>query len=159
MKLYFLRHGLAGDRGEWQGDDAKRPLTTEGKDKMKRAAVMIRKLGIKPDLIITSPLVRALQTAEVVAKELDLKDALLTDARLSPGFDVLKLIDVIRAHPKANAIIFVGHEPDFSATVGKLIGGGTIEFKKGALALVELPDPAKLKGTLAWLLPPRILAL
>lgn len=158
MKLYFLRHGLAEDRAEWQGADFERPLTEEGKEKMKREAATIANLGLEIDLIVTSPLARAYQTAEIVAKKLDLLDKLITDGRLSPGFRHGALGRLIRAYPKAATLMLVGHEPDFSATISYLIGGGRIDCKKGSLACVDIPDPSRLRGDLMWLLPPKVLA-
>lgn len=156
MKLFFLRHGIASDQSEWKGDDAQRPLTGEGIEKMKRSASSLQELKLSVEVIITSPLTRARQTAEIVAKKLDCK--LIEDTRLSPGFNIDKLSGMLLDHPKAETIMFVGHEPDFSATVAELIGGGLIEFKKGGLAMVELPNPRKCRGELIWLIPPKILA-
>ncbi len=74
MKLYFLRHGLAGERSEWKGNDFDRPLTEDGKTKMAVEAATIAKLNLGLDAILTSPLVRAYQTAEIVAQKLKLMD-------------------------------------------------------------------------------------
>ncbi len=158
MKLYFLRHGLAAEREEWSGDDAARPLTDEGKARMARAAAVFAKLELGLDAIITSPLVRAVQTAEIVARELKMQNQLVTDERLAPGFDADALAKILPAYPKAAALMFVGHEPDFSETISYLIGGGRVVCKKGGLALVEL-NATNLKGELVWLVPPKALAL
>ena len=158
MKLYFLRHGLAAEREEWSGDDAARPLTDEGKARMARAAVVFAKLELGLDAIITSPLVRAVQTAEIVARELKMQNQLVTDERLAPGFDADALAKILPAHPKATALMLVGHEPDFSEMISYLIGGGRVVCKKGGLALVEL-NATNLKGELVWLVPPKALAL
>jgi len=157
MKLYFLRHGLAGQRSEWTGDDFERPLTDEGQARMAREAVTIAKLGLNLDLILTSPLVRAYQTAQSVAQHLSLLDKLITDERLAPGFSTEQLAPLLREHSNATALMLVGHEPDFSKVIGDLIGGGRVECKKGSLACVEVPDPVRLAGELLWLLPPKIL--
>ena len=158
MKLYFLRHGLAAEREEWSGDDAARPLTDEGKARMARAAAVFAKLELGLDAIITSPLVRAVQTAEIVARELKMQNRLVTDERLAPGFDADALAKILPAYPKAAALMLVGHEPDFSETISYLIGGGRVVCKKGGLALVEL-NATNLKGELVWLVPPKALAL
>lgn len=157
MKVYFLRHGLAAERGEWERNDADRPLTDEGIDKMNRIAATLAALDLGLGAIVTSPLVRAKQTAEIVARTLDAR--LIEDARLAPGFSAELLRAVLLDHPGAKAIMVVGHEPDFSATISALIGGGSIICKKGGLALVELQDAGSRKGELLWLVPPRILAL
>lgn len=158
MKLYFLRHGLAGDPDQWQGDDALRPLTEEGKERMAREAAALSRLSLEIDKIVTSPLVRAYQTAEIFAQGCNMMDRLVKDERIAPGFDSKQLDKVLADYAGANALMFVGHEPDFSELIGELIGGGRVVCKKGGLALVDLPHPDKLKGKLVWLIPPSVLA-
>jgi phosphohistidine phosphatase len=159
MELYFLRHGLASEREEWTGDDLQRPLTEEGKERMRREATTMAKLGLDLDQIIASPLVRAYQTAEIVARQLHLLDKLIKDERLAPGFGIDQLAQVLRAYSTATALMLVGHEPDFSETIRRLIGGGRVECKKGSLARVDVSDPLSPQGNLVWLLPPKVLAL
>lgn len=156
-KLYFLRHGQAGNRDEWQGDDSARPLTTEGKRRMKAEAAAIRKLDLGLDMILSSPLVRARATAEIVAEAVGPSARLLIEPRLAPGFGPRPLKALLTAHRGAAALMLVGHEPDFSQTISHLIGGGRLDVKKGALALVELEDRIALAGRLVWLVPPRAL--
>lgn len=156
MDLFFLRHGLAGDPSEWQGDDAKRPLTDEGKEKMKRTAATLAALDLGLDVIITSPLVRAQQTADIVARKLNCP--LTEDKRLAPGFNVEQLHKILLDHPDATKVMLVGHEPDFSATISALIGGGRIVCKKGGLALVTISNAHSKHGELVWLVPPKVLA-
>jgi len=159
LKLYFLRHGQAGNRQDWQGDDSKRPLTVEGKKRMQREAAAIGKLELPLDLVISSPLVRALQTAEIVAKARGSAARLVTDVRLTPGFGPKHLAAILAEHRGARGLMLVGHEPDFSETISQVTGGGRLTMKKGALAYVEVEDPASLKGTLGWLIPPKALEL
>jgi len=159
VNLYFLRHGLAGDRDDWTGDDFSRPLTEEGHERMAREAATLARLDIKLDWIITSPLVRAYQTAASVAKQMNLLDKLIKDERLAPGFGPDKLAPLLLDYFSAAALMLVGHEPDFSQTIGYLIGGGRVECKKGSVARVDLIAPASLKGDLAWLIPPKVLAM
>ena len=156
MKVFFLRHGLAGERSEWKGNDAARPLTNEGIEKIKGIAATLAALNLGLNAIVTSPLVRARQTAEIVAQKLEVK--LIEDARLAPGFNAEQLRAILLDHPGASAVMVVGHEPDFSDTISALIGGGRIVCKKGGLALVELPDAQSRKGELVWLVPPKVLA-
>ncbi len=158
MDVYFLRHGLAVDRDEWRGPDGARPLTDEGREKTRRAARTLDRLGVRPQAIVTSPLVRARQTAEIVAKRLGLEKALGEDPRLGPGFAAAALPAVLEPFAAAAAVLLVGHEPDFSVAIGETIGGADLVMKKGGLALVAVPDPAKPRGTLQWLLPPRVLS-
>ena len=157
MKLYFLRHGEAGRRQEWRGNDSERPLTAAGKKRMKREAAGIRKLKLPLDLIISSPLVRALQTAEIVAKAHGATTRLITDGRLKPGFGSRHLAALVAEHRDAGGVMLVGHEPDFSETISRVTGGGRLTMKKGALAYVEVEGHASIKGTLGWLIPPKAL--
>jgi len=157
MRLYFLRHGRA-DRSAWSGPDDLRPLTPDGMERMERSAVRIGKLDLGLDVILTSPLTRALQTAEIVAAELDLVDRLVVDERLGPGFHPRHVADFLEEYPEADTMMFVGHEPSFSETISYLIGGGEVVCKKGSLIRVDLTDAGHLSGELIWLLPPKVLA-
>ena len=125
---------------------------------MEREAKNIADLDLGLEIIVTSPLVRAKQTAEIVAKQLKLRDRLVEDADVGLDFDLYRLENVLGKHPSANAIMLVGHDPSMSRTIGQLIGGGKVEMKKGSLACVDVPGRSALKGELAWLLPPKVLA-
>lgn len=157
MKLYFLRHGIAEDVDTWKGDDSDRPLTREGCQKMEREAKAFAQLDVAPDAIITSPLVRAKQTAEIAAAAL--KQRAIEDPRLSPGFDTNRLEQILNDHNDADAVMLVGHEPDMSETIGRVIGGARarIDLKKGGLAYVEVERESGLSGELVWLLAPKVL--
>jgi phosphohistidine phosphatase len=157
MRVYFLRHGKAENRSEWRGDDDDRPLTPRGEEEMRREAEALRAMDLALDVIITSPLVRARRTAELVADELGMRDRLVDDDRLAHGFDVGRLEQVLAAHGPAASVMVVGHEPDFSAVVAELIGGGDIVLKKGGLARVDVTVPVAGGGQLAWLLTPPLL--
>jgi len=160
MILYFLRHGQAGDRAEWKEDDTLRPLTKRGEESIVREAETIVQLDLRLEVIITSPLTRARQTAELVAKPLLLGDKLVEDARLAPGFGTKQLGEILGDYPKAGAVLLVGHEPDFSNTISALTGGSRLGLKKGGLVRVDLlPDQDPLAGELVWLIPPKVLIL
>jgi phosphohistidine phosphatase len=159
MKLYFLRHGEAGDPAQWEGNDAERPLTDDGRRRMALEARTMRRLELGVDRVITSPLLRARQTAEIVAVELKRKDRLVTDSRLGLDFEPERLAEILRDNQDVHDLMLVGHEPSMSATIGRLIGGGRIELKKGGLVRTDVPDPAQLSGEMEWLLPPRALLL
>ena len=154
MKLYFLRHGIAIESEKWKGSEFDRPLTDDGCERMEREAKTMAKLDIAPDILLTSPLARARQTAQIAAAALK-RDA-KNDERLKPGFDAAKALEIVREHRDADAIMVVGHEPDMSATIGALVGGAQVEVKKGGLALVEI-DPSSNSGELLWLIPPKVL--
>jgi len=157
MKCYFLRHGPAGDPSQWKGRDFDRPLTGDGRERMECEAKTIEELGLDLDRIVSSPLVRARQTAEIVADRLGLRDKLIEDERLAGGFNSERLSEILRAHAGADALMLVGHEPNMSATIGRLTGAN-LEFKKGALACVEIGDISLSRGTLLALVPPKVLA-
>ncbi len=150
MKLYFLRHGIAYERENWEGDnDELRPLTEEGIAAMKREAKLIERLDLKLDAIITSPLVRARDTAKIVAKRLDI--ALAESDLLKPGFDLLMLETLASDYPQYSSLMVVGHEPDFSGVISGVIGGGSIVLKKGGLASVDITSQHPIRGELVWL--------
>jgi len=154
--VHFLRHGLAEERETWSGDDSQRPLTEKGKKKLVMLAGVLRDLNLNLDLILTSPYLRASQTAEIVARELGIPDILLEDRRLEPGFSEQELAAILNDHANAKSIMLVGHEPDFSETVSALIGGGRLIFKKAGLACVEMISLSPPQGDLVWLVPPRL---
>jgi phosphohistidine phosphatase len=158
MRCYFLRHGLALDREDWQDDDAKRPLTPEGVEKMEREAKTIAALKLDLDVIVTSPFVRAQQTAEIVAKALKMRDRLIEKPILGLDFDLEHLAKLLEGHAGAKAIMFVGHDPSMSTTIGQLIGSASVEMRKGSLACVDMLAGDSPKGQLIFLLPPKVLA-
>ncbi len=157
MELYLVRHGVAANRSEWQGNDIDRPLTQEGREEMQRVAAGIAKMGLALDAILTSPYPRASETAEIIAKKLGMTDKLAQDDRLEYGFGRKKLRKILSDHGDAQALMLVGHEPDFSQLIGKLTGGRVV-IDKGGMAHITLPDADTLKGELCSLLPPRVLA-
>ncbi len=158
MELYFLRHGDAGARESWSGEDRDRPLSDEGRERMRHEAQALAGLKLGISLIISSPYLRAWQTAEIIAAAIGLTDSLIRDKRLEPGFDSRALRAILADHAEVGALMLVGHDPDFTETIGACIGGGRVECKKGGLAKVDLKDPLRPRGTLQWLLPPRLLA-
>jgi phosphohistidine phosphatase len=157
MLCYFLRHGAAEDAQTWQGTDFERPLTGAGKKRIAREAKAMAELQLRLDIVVTSPLIRARQTAEIVVKELDLRNALVEDERIGPGFSPERLARVLDEHRDIDGIMVVGHEPSMSHTIGTLIGGAEIDFKKGGLACIEIAESLPLRGTLTFLATPRLL--
>ena len=150
MRLYFLRHGEA-DWPDWQQSDDKRPLTDRGRKEMAKIANFLEKLDLELDQIVTSPLPRAKQTAEVVANRFKLK--LSSDPMLRPGFGAADLGQLLRKFPGENVMI-VGHEPDFTMVISNLTGA-SLKLSKAGIALVELEENKK-RGRLLWLFPPKI---
>lgn len=157
MKCYFLRHGLAEDPEQWDGKDFDRPLTSAGKERMAREAKTIAEIVSGFDSIVTSPLLRAKQTAAIVAKALKME--YVEDARLGLGFNARALAEVLAERADAESVLVVGHEPSMSMTISQVVGGARIDLKKGALACVDFADVSSLSGELVWLVPPKVLAL
>jgi phosphohistidine phosphatase len=170
MHIYLLRHGIAAGVGEGGVTrDAERPLTNEGRAKMKLAAKGMRALGLKFDYVFTSPYVRTVQTARIVAEEFGLGDELVEVASLAAGrvfshrsgHGADALLEV-GAYDFESALL-VGHMPDVSELASVLLSGGRglgIEFKKGALGCVEVSAlPPRAPGTLRWLLTSKQLQL
>jgi len=155
MELYFLRHGIAADAGPAGMGDAGRPLTKEGIAKMQAGARGMRRLDLRLDALLSSPLVRARETAAIVARELGLELQLADE--LAPGCEIGQLFALLGEHRAAERVMLVGHEPDFSILIGALTGGGQVLMKKGGLGRVDIERLEQGAGTLTWLLPPRIL--
>lgn len=158
MELYFLRHGDAVSGEAWKGKDAQRPLSAQGAALMEREAVAIARLCPRVDVMLCSPLVRARQTAEIVARKLGRPELPEAEERLSPGFGVDELAAILRERHGAGALMLIGHEPDFSRVISACIGGGRVEVKKGSLLRVDLEKASSLSGVLAWNLPVSVLA-
>jgi phosphohistidine phosphatase len=149
MNLYFLRHGQA-DWPKWEGPDDDRPLTQAGRDEMEQVAQLLVRLKVAPDFILTSPLPRAVQTAEIAAKHLKIKWR--EEKLLEPGFGMSRLARLQKEHPDQD-LMLVGHEDDFSLTIGALTGG-RVKVAKAGFVLVELDAPDR--GRLRWLFPPKV---
>lgn len=150
MILYFLRHGAAGppDAGDAQ------ELTDAGRAALEAAAPLWRRLNLRPDAIVSSPLIRARQSAELLAQAIDGPPPEV-EAALSSGSDWSAMARVLAAHPDARRLCFVGHEPDLSSAVALLTGAASVRMRKGGLACVEfygVPEPGG--GELAWLIDP-----
>jgi phosphohistidine phosphatase len=148
VKLYFLRHGKA-DWPNWDRPDDERPLTEEGKKEVAAVAKLLSRLEIAP-AILTSPLPRASQTADIAAKHLKAK--VHVEPLLRPGFDAARLGKILKNF-SGKSLMVVGHEPDFTRTIFQLTGGNT-KLSKAGVALVEL-ETETTKGVLRWLVPPK----
>lgn len=150
MLTYFLRHGEA-DWPDWKKSDDERPLTEKGRKEMHEVGAFLTNLSVKPDVVLTSPLPRASQTAEIAARYLDSK--CVEDELLAPRFGRSELKKLLKKHC-CESVMLVGHEPDFSKTVGNLTGA-RIKLSKAGIALVEIGADLSC-GRLLWLFPPKI---
>lgn len=158
--LYLVRHAIAAERGPNYPDDRERPLTTEGIARFKRAVDGLKEFEVKLEVVLTSPLVRAAHTAELLAAGIGGKPRLEKLDALAPGGRMTQVLDAIAKYSKrSHHIAVVGHEPDLGELAVRLLRArGTIEFKKGAVCCIELDGAMPTgPGTLKWLLPPRAL--
>jgi phosphohistidine phosphatase len=156
--VYLIRHGIAGERGPLYPDDSKRPLTSDGKARMKEIAAGLVALGVDVDAVFTSPFVRTRQTADLVAaawskppRVVDL-DALAVDGRPADVIAAVASADVRQA-------ALVGHMPGIGQLAADLLGTSRpLEFKKGAVALLGFTGvPGRGRGSLLWFATPRML--
>ena len=158
-EIYIIRHGIAAERGEAYPDDSKRPLIAKGIARLKREAKALDELGIAFDQIITSPLVRAKQTADVFAATMKSKPPVATTDALAPAGTPAAVTQELGRHAKKARIALVGHEPDLGELAAKLLGArGHVEFRKGAVCAIDVDGATPGgPGTLRFLLPPRML--
>jgi len=154
MEIYLLRHGIAEERSA-TGRDADRRLTDEGRSKLRRVLERAHQAGVSPSLILSSPLRRALETAEIAAHELGYEGKIVRIPALVPEASPQEVWNALREHRSESAVLLAGHEPLFSSTVAYLLGSTRemVHFRKGALVRIDVqatgPTPA---GVLEWLL-------
>jgi phosphohistidine phosphatase len=155
MNLYFMRHGIAASKDD-PAADHDRPLTDKGAKRVRKAAKGVRRLGLSFDALLSSSLVRARQTAEIVAGLLHHEAAIEEISSLAPD---------LRRYQDRSSLLLFGHEPSLSSAVGQLIGakggrGVNLDFKKSGLCLIEIEAPLRPNsGTLCWLLTAKQLRL
>ena len=156
-RLYFVRHGLA-DRDAYDGDDdRRRPLTDQGREQLRRQAEVMAGLGLGVDLILSSPLLRAEQTAAILAEALEPAGGLVLDPRLGLSFAVGSLGRMLQEHADARRLLLVGHEPSFSEVIGEITGGSELTCRKASLIRVDLRSERPPGGSLEWSIPARVL--
>src|SRR5262245_6853560 len=159
-ELYLIRHAVAEERGDAWPDDAKRPLSEDGASRMRKAARGIDRLGVTLDVVVSSPLVRAKQTAEIVAGAMNPRPPIVTAESLAPDGTFQEIIaDLEKQQSKRTRIAIVGHEPGIGEFAARLIGSRhSIEFKKGAVCRIDVDAlPPSGPGDLRWLMTTKIL--
>ena len=158
-ELYLIRHGIAEERGEAWPDDSKRPLTEDGMSRLRKSARSLARLGVTFDVVLTSPLVRTQQTAEIIASAFSPKPPIVNVDSLAPDGSPTTFIAELEKHAKRTSIAIVGHEPGIGELASKLIGmRAEMEFKKGAIARIDVEVlPPKGPGILRWFVPPKFL--
>jgi phosphohistidine phosphatase len=159
LELYLIRHGVAAERSEEYPDDSKRPLTTDGIARLRREAKALGELDISFDLILSSPLVRARQTADIFAETLKGAPSVTTTDALTPAGNPAAVVQELSKHMRKERIALVGHEPNMGELAAYLIGSKVpLPFKKGAIARIDFSIfPPKGKGQLVWFVTPRML--
>lgn len=159
LELYLIRHGVAAERGEEFPDDSKRPLTSDGIDRLRKEASALNYLGVNFEQILCSPLVRTRQTADIFAEMLKSKPPVVTTDALTPAGSPAAVIQELGKYMRKASIALVGHEPNMGELAAHLIGAKVpLPFKKGAIARIDFSVfPPKGKGELVWFVPPRML--
>jgi phosphohistidine phosphatase len=160
VELYLVRHAIAEERGDAWPDDRLRPLSAEGIARMKRQAKGLVAVGATFDQILSSPLVRARQTAEILADAYPAAPRIADWPALEPDRRPREALTGLREFARRTSLALVGHEPHIGELLALLLGvRHAVPFKKGSVALVEvalLPPPPG-SGELLWFLTPRIL--
>jgi phosphohistidine phosphatase len=159
LELYLIRHGVAAERGDEYPDDSKRPLTNGGISRLRKEAKALEELGVAFDHIITSPLVRTRQTADIFVESLKSKPSLSQSDALAPAGTSAAVIQELGKHMRKARIALVGHEPNIGELAARLIGARLpLEFKKGGICRIDFEVfPPKGVGQLRWFVTPRML--
>ena len=157
--IYLVRHAIAGRATEGMSD-ADRALTSAGEEKMRRAAAGLEGLGVAPDVILTSPLRRAEETATVVANVLSSQPPVEIYPPLAPGHDASQVLRGLHRYRSTRELMLVGHEPDMSLLAAQLLTESTalapLPFKKGAVAAIRVDSvPPRAAGKLLWFMTPK----
>lgn len=159
IALYVVRHAIAAERGDEFPDDTKRPLTTDGITRFRQAVEGLGSLGVKLDQILTSPLVRARQTADILAEMLPGRPPVTEVKALAPGSSVASAITALGEFGRRSSIALVGHEPGIGELAARLVGARqAFSFRKGAVCRIDVTAlPLAGPGTLRWFLTPKML--
>jgi phosphohistidine phosphatase len=162
MNLYIIRHAIAVDEGTSDYEsDSERPLTNKGRKKMRQIAKSLRNLGVEFDLILSSPYVRARETAEILADVFKMKKKIVFSDNLIPMGNPELLITEVNEKYSVDSIALVGHEPHLSTLVGLLVAENAkidVTLKKGGVCYLSADDlHHEHRATLEWLLTPGIL--
>jgi phosphohistidine phosphatase len=161
MDIYFLRHASAGDKkAPTPQEDEKRPLDQKGIEQSKQMGKFLAALEVEPEAFISSPLTRAVQTAELVAEQLKTQPSVTLDDALRPDASYEQFEDLLQHYARRKAIIVTGHNPNQSEFLSYLVTGGTTksaaELKKGSVAKVDYENG---KATLQWCITPKVLSV
>lgn len=156
MVLYIIRHGEAVDRAQGEPDEW-RYLTKQGRSAVKKIRSKIKKYGQRPDLIITSPLVRAVQTTEILSEKMKKKRTnVIVNGNLKPNKKVSQLIKYLKTIKNNKCVMIIGHNPQFDLLITELISGIDNQFsiKKSSCLALALKFKRKLEAKFLWYLMP-----
>ncbi len=161
VTLYLVRHAVAAEAGREYPDDSLRPLTPEGMAKFRKEAPALAAMEAAIDRIYSSPLVRARQTAEILAESVPGHPPVQVIDALAPGGTFNDVMNAIARAGRDTQIALVGHEPGMGALAARLIGGSAaIPFKKGAVCRIDVEGlPPAAPGELRWFLTPKIMKI
>jgi phosphohistidine phosphatase len=158
MDCLLLRHGIAVERDEWEGSDADRPLTERGAKRVAQVADGLSRLDVQPTHVLSSPLIRAIETAKIVHRSLRVHAAVQIVDALLPDAPPNRLLSILHDLPTESCVLCVGHEPHLGMAASVILTGKpstAFPFKKAGACLIELSIPAKPgRGVLRWWLPP-----
>lgn len=158
MDIYFLRHASAGDSSLNPAKDDERALDKLGIEQSHNVGCALAAMKVGFNAILCSPLLRAQQTAKIVAEEIGYKDKIITEPALVPGGNYQQFQTILSRYSGKDAILVVGHNPSMTEFLNKLLIGDdapdAIEVKKAAIAKVEMDGSAAM---LKWCLPPKVL--
>lgn len=157
--IYLVRHAIAADLGGPHATDESRPLTDEGIRRFRLQVRGLTELEVSIDTVLTSPLLRCRQTAQLLAEGLAGRPSVDVLDALRPGGRISDVLDGLGAYRHADAVALVGHEPSIGAVAAALIGAqGSIPFKRGAVCRVDVASlPPRGAGVLAWFLTPKMM--
>jgi phosphohistidine phosphatase len=159
VELYLIRHAPAEERGAAWPDDSRRPLSEDGVERMRKAARGLVRLGATFDIVLASPLLRARQTADIVARAFETPPTIKLAGSLAPGASYAMFAADLEKHARWTRIALVGHEPDLGHLAARLVGARrAFEFKKGAVCRIDVASiPPSGSGALRWFLTPAML--
>lgn len=158
MDCVFVRHGIAVEREEWEGSEADRPLTEQGAKRVAQVAAGLNRLDVRPTHLLSSPLIRAIETAMIVHRSLRVRSAVQIVDELLPDAPPDRLLSILLNFPPESSVLCVGHEPQLGIAASVLLSGratASFPMKKGGACLIEMPVPVKPgRGVLRWWLTP-----
>ena len=158
MDCLLLRHGIAVERDEWEGLDGDRPLTEQWATRVAQVAAGLNRLDVQPTHVLSSPLIRAIETAKIVHRSLRVRSAMHLVDELLPDAPPHRLLSILHNLPPESCVLCIGHEPQLGMAASVLLSGrasAAFPMKKAGACLIELPIQLKPgRGVLRWWLTP-----